>query len=65
MEHGGRMATLECLYMNGVFNSGQPIVYLIGNQKTLGDHCVKTWTYIFVEKFHPGSPQVKLGQEVT
>ena len=43
----------------------QQHVYLIGDPKTEGKYCMKTWTAIVAEKFQPGSPQVKLLQEVS
>ena len=36
---------------------------MIGDQKTEGKYCVKTWTAILAEVLIPGSPQVNLGQK--
>ena len=49
--------------MNGGFLSVSPFVYLIGNQKTEGECWVKTWTNILVDRLHPGSLKLKLGQQ--
>lgn len=57
------MAKLVCVYMNGGFLSGQPLVYWIGNQKTEKDCWVKTLTDILFERLHLRSPEVKLASE--
>ena len=54
---GGRMAQLECLYMNRGVHSGPHLVYMIGGWKRKGKYWVKTWTALLAEIFHPGKPQ--------
>ena len=43
--------------------SGPLLVYLIGDWKTEGKCCIKTWTAILAEIFQPRSPKVKVVQE--
>ena len=57
------MAEMEYLYRNRGVLSGPPLVYCIGNQKTLGKYCSKTWTDILIEVLHAGQPQVNLGKK--
>lgn len=44
--------------------SRPPLAYLIGDGRTEGKCWVKIWTAILAEKFHPGSPEVNMGQRV-
>ena len=56
------MTELECPYTKRGVITDAPIVYLIWNGQMEGKCLVKTWTAILAEIFHPGSPQLNMGQ---
>ena len=62
-KRGDKMAMLVSMYTYKGTLYVPTLVYLIGDRKMERKCWEKTWTALLAEIWHPGSPQVNLGQE--